>query len=100
MPLISALSEAPGRRLVGLRVETEDADPVGDEPVWLGERYVGHTSSGHYGHSVGYAMALAFLTEEALAAGTGLEVTVMGERRRAHVVALPFLPRTLGTSIA
>lgn len=90
---LADLGREPAQRLVGLRVEALDADPVGDEPVWLGDRYVGHTSSGHYGHTVGHAMALAFLTEEALAENAELEVTVMGERRPAKVVPLPFRPR-------
>lgn len=87
---LADLAGTPQHRLVGLRVDTENADPVGDEPVWIGERYVGHTSSGHYGHTVGYAMALAFLTEEAFAEVAQLEVTVMGERRPARIVPMPF----------
>lgn len=95
------LAGSPARKLVGLKIETLDADPAGDEPVWLGERYVGHTSSGHYGHTVGFAMALAFLDVDVLeTADVALEVTVMGERRPAQLVSLPFRPRGAGQEIA
>lgn len=89
-PALRSLEEKPEYRLAGLRVDTVDADPAGDEPVWLGDDYVGHTSSGHYGHTVGYAMALAFLKEEAFAPSANLEVTVMGVRRPARIVPTPF----------
>lgn len=88
---LQSLAETPFYRLVGLRVETVDADPVGDEPIWIGERYVGHTSSGYFGHTVGFAMAMAFVEEAALASDAGLEVTVLGERHRATIVQTPFL---------
>ncbi|MBJ7437769.1 MAG: FAD-dependent oxidoreductase [Sphingopyxis sp.] len=87
---LASLTEKPKYRLTGLRVETVDADPVGEEPVWIGERYVGQTSSGYYGHTVGFAMAMAFLEEDAFAPGAELEVTVLGDRHRATIVETPF----------
>ena len=87
---LASLAETPQYRLVGLRVETKTADPVGEEPVWLGESYVGYTSSGAYGHTVGYALAMAFLDAAGLADGAALEVTLLGERCPARVVAIPF----------
>ena len=81
---------APQYRLVALRVESKTADPVGEEPVWSGDRYVGYTSSGAYGHTVGYAMAMAFLDEAGLAEGATLEVTILGERCSAWIVPTPF----------
>ena len=89
----SAVDSAPGFRLVGLRVDAVDADPVGDEPVWIGEEYVGYTSSGCYGHTVGYAIALAFLSERARSGPEPIEVSVLGRRRPARIVPLPFGPR-------
>ena len=87
---LASLAETPKYRLAGLRVETKTADPVGEEPVWLGESYVGYTSSGAYGHTVGYALAMAFLDAAGLADGAALEVTLLGERCPARVVAIPF----------
>ncbi len=89
---LEALQIETGYRLVALRVDTTDADPAGDEPVWVGDVHVGFTSSGHYGHSVGYAMAMAFLDASGRANGAQLEVSVVGERRPARIVPLPFRP--------
>ena len=89
-PAQAALANPTDRRLVALKVQTTSADPIGDEPVWANSNYVGHTTSGQYGHSVGYAMAMAFLDSAALVEGAVLEVTVLGERCRAQIVATPF----------
>ena len=86
----AALAQASIERLVALRVDTTTADPIGDEPVWVGDTYVGHTTSGQYGHTVGYAMAMAFVNGAGLAKDAALEVTVLGERCRAQIVPIPF----------
>ena len=44
--------------------------------------------AGGYGHVVGKSIALAYLPTE-LAAGTELEVEILGERRPARVVSQP-----------
>lgn len=87
---LASLKTPPMYRLVGLRVDTKTADPVGEEPVWLGDAYVGYTSSGTYGHTVGYAMAMAFLDEAGLADGAQLDVIILGARCPARVVPVPF----------
>lgn len=87
---LASLDSPSDHRLVALRVDTTDADPAGEEPIWVGEDYVGYTSSGSYGHTVGYAMAMAFLTEAGRADGAALEVSVLGERRPARIVPVPF----------
>ena len=87
---LAGLAETPKYRLCGLRVETAEADPVGDEPVWIGDTYVGYTSSGAFGHTVGYAIAMAFLDEAGQAEGAALEVTVLGKRCAARLSPIPF----------
>ena len=87
---LASLAATPRYRLAGLRVDSRTADPVGEEPVWVGERYVGYTSSGSYGHTVGYAIAMAFLDDAGLASDAALEVTILGERCSARNVAIPF----------
>lgn len=90
-PALASLDHEPDYRLVALRVDTTDADPAGDEPVWVGDVYVGFTSSGNYGHSVGHAIAMAFLNTAGHAEDAQLEVSILGERRHARIVQLPFL---------
>lgn len=72
--------------LVTLEVAATDADASGFEPVWIGDRRIGHVSSGGYGHWVGKSLALAFVDRTCAAPGTEVEVHVAGVRRRAVVI--------------
>ena len=66
----------------------------------MDNRVVGTTSSIVYGHTVGSILAFAYVKPEAAAAGTSLEVMIMGEARTATVLDKPaydpdsLLPRT------
>lgn len=86
----AALAErerGPARRLVAMVVDTPERDVVGDEAVLLGERCVGHVTSGGYAHHVQRSMALAYVPPECGADGTALQVEINGERFAARVVA-------------
>lgn len=88
----AALAEhrrGPARRLVTLNLGDIDADAVGDEPVWLGNRVVGVTTSGAYGHHVGSSLALALVDADTVAAGAPVEVSIIGERRSATILTEP-----------
>ena len=65
----------------------EDADPLGNNPLYLGTEMVGRATAGNYGFRVEKSLALAMLRPELTAAGTGLEIDVLGERYPARVVA-------------
>ncbi|MFM8774437.1 MAG: glycine cleavage T C-terminal barrel domain-containing protein, partial [Actinomycetota bacterium] len=73
-------------RLVTLDLSDCDADAVGDEPVWVGARVVGVTTSGAYGHHVQSSLALALVDADVSGA---VEVSVIGERRPATVLTEP-----------
>ena len=66
----------------------------------MGGEVVGTTSSVAYGHAVGTILAFAYIQPRAAAPGTELEVVIMGEPRKARVLAEPAydpastLPRT------
>jgi len=49
------------RRLVSLKLEDPEPLLYHDEPVYLEDRIVGRTTSGRYGHTVGAAVALAWV---------------------------------------
>ena len=88
----AALAEraaGPKRRLVTLDLGDSDADAVGDEPVWVGDRVVGVTTSGSYGHHVQSSLALALVDADVVASGAPVEVSVIGERRPATVLTEP-----------
>ena len=76
---------APARRLVLLEVDARDAEANFLEPIWAGDSRVGFVTSAAYGHTCGRSLALGYVATRAAAAGTALEVTILGERRRCRV---------------
>lgn len=95
----AALAEREGRpaqRLTLLSIDALDADAIGFEPIFRGERRVGFVTSGAYGHHVKQSLALAYVDRSALAGDDRLEVQVVGERRPARVLPeAPYDPRGL-----
>jgi dimethylglycine dehydrogenase len=77
------------RQLVCLVCEAADADPWGYNPIFNGDRIVGMTSSGGYGHRTGKSIALGYVTPDLAAPGTRLEVEVLGKKLPAAVAAMP-----------
>jgi dimethylglycine dehydrogenase len=77
------------KRLVTLDVAAADADPIGNEAVFAGDRVVGITTSGGYAHCLGRSLAVAYLDASAATPGTFLAVEILGDRRPARVVADP-----------
>ena len=73
------------RRLVCLTLEATDADPMTNAPVYRRAEIVGLVTSGGHGHTIGRAIALAYVETGALEAGEGLEIEVLGERRPARL---------------
>jgi dimethylglycine dehydrogenase len=87
--LLRQQEEGVTRRLACITVDVDGADPHGYEPVFDGDRAIGYVTSAGFGHTVGTAIALAYLPLEATQPGTELAVGVLGERRPARVVAEP-----------
>ena len=74
-----------GIRLVYCTVDAVDADPMGNEPVFDGERVIGITTSGAYGPTVRRSLAFAYVESAYAEPGTSFEVGILGERRSATV---------------
>ena len=81
--------EGPARRLVTFTVDALDADATGDEPVWHDGEVVGWITSGGYGHCVGKSIALGYVPAAIASAGSGFEIEILGERRRAVLARQP-----------
>ena len=73
-------------KLVYLEVEATDADCLGNEPVYAGDRIVGLTTSGGYGHATQKSLAFAYVDPSKMEPGTELEVLMFTERRKARVL--------------
>ena len=74
-------------RLVYCRVDADDADAMGNEPVYDGDQVIGITTSGAYGHSVGQSLAFAYVNTGYDVAGTSFEIEILGKRCKATVLA-------------
>lgn len=73
-------------RMIYLAVSAEDADALGNEPVFADGRKVGLTTSGAYGHTVGQSLAFAYVEPDQAKPGVGLEVEILGHRCPAKVL--------------
>ncbi len=88
---VAALAErdgnGPGKLLVTLEIEAEDADASGYEPVWAGAEKIGFVTSGGYGHHTGKSLAMALVDRAHAGEGAALSVHVVGVERAAKVIA-------------
>jgi dimethylglycine dehydrogenase len=75
------------RRMVTLKVETVDADAYSNECVYSNGALVGRVTSGAHSHHFGHCLSMAYLDIDHALEGRELEVAVLGERRRATVIA-------------
>lgn len=80
------------RKRVGLKV-TGRGIIREHEPVYVGEKQVGSTTSGTHCPYLGYPVAMALLDAEYTQPGTAVFADVRGRRVDAEVVALPFYTR-------
>ena len=74
-------------RFVTLAVNgPEDADPIGNNPLYVGDEMVGRATSGNYGFRLEQSLALAMVRPELAEVGTALEIEILGGRYPATVV--------------
>jgi dimethylglycine dehydrogenase len=85
--LLRQKQQGLGRRLVTLKVETVDADAYSNENVYSNGALVGRVTSGAHSHHFGHCLSMAYLDIDHALEGRELEVAVLGERRRATVIA-------------
>lgn len=80
------------RKRVGLKV-TSRGIVREQEEVYMGDRLVGHTTSGTHCPYLGCAVAMALVDIDAANAGSQVEVLVRGRKLTAEIVNLPFYKR-------
>ena len=80
------------RKRVGLKV-TSRGIVREQEEVYMGDRLVGHTTSGTHRPYLGCAVAMALVDIDAANAGSQVEVLVRGRKLTAEIVNLPFYKR-------
>ena len=87
----AATLSAPDRplRIVYCEMDAAGVDARGAEPVLVGERCIGLTTSGGYGHRVRKSLLFACIDTEFSAPGSQFEIYVQGQRRTATVLEHP-----------
>ena len=87
-PTIHRLPAGPAQKLVTLEIDTEKTEAGGFEPLWVADKVAGYTTSGGYGHTTGKSLAMGYLYYDHMEQKE-LEVSILGERRRASVLDVP-----------
>ena len=64
-----------------------NADVYGGEPVWAGDKVIGVTTSGGYGHTVQKSLAFVYVAPEYAKPGTRFEIEILGKRCAAQVLS-------------
>lgn len=75
-------------RLCAFAVDANDADAIGDEPIWRDGKVIGWVTSGGYGHCVGQSLAMGYI-ERDHAEADNFEIEIIGEKRPARRLAAP-----------
>ena len=73
------------KRRVLLRIDADQADANGDEPVYCNGDYAGFITSGGYGHTIGESLAIAYINNEYIKNEGPCEVEILGDRRPATI---------------
>jgi len=67
--------------------DIEDADPLGNEPLFdVHGNLVGRATAGYYGHALRKSLGLGYVTPEFAQLGSELMIEILGERKRATVL--------------
>jgi dimethylglycine dehydrogenase len=86
---LSRKQKGPRMKLVYLKMEATDSDCMGNEPVYHGDKLVGVTTGGAFGHAVGASLAFAYVDPSLIDQGTEFSVPIFDVPRRATIIAEP-----------
>ena len=90
--LQAVLAQEPREQMVLLHlneaaVTASNADATGGEPVFKDGNGIGRVTSGAYGYSVGFSLALAMVKD--VGPGDEVEVMVLGQPHKAKILHQP-----------
>ena len=76
-------------RLIYFEVDAADSDVRGGEPIFNGDRCVGVTTSGAYGHYVGKSLGFGYVPPDLAVPGADLQVRLLGDRCPLNLLDAP-----------
>jgi dimethylglycine dehydrogenase len=81
--------QGPRIKLVYMTVDAENSDCFGNEPIYQGDKLVGITTGGAYGHAIEKSLTFAYVDPKLAQDGQAFEIMMQGERRKARIVPQP-----------
>jgi len=83
--LLAQRGKPLAKRLVSFVLDDPEGLPLGDEPIWCGGSIVGSTTSAAYGHTLGRAVAMGYISrsggvDEAYLSKARFEIEIAGDR--------------------
>jgi len=84
--LLKQREQGLNRKMVTLKVETQDADAYMNEGVYKNDKLVGRVTSGAHSHHCSHCISMAYVNLDVAAPGSELEIPLLGERQRATVI--------------
>lgn len=94
--LVRQKEQGVKQRSVTISIDTDGASSFIHEGVYHDGKLAGRITSGGYAYTLGYDVAFALLPVELGNPGTELEVPILGEMRKARVIAeSPYDPDAL-----
>jgi dimethylglycine dehydrogenase len=85
--LVAQQQKGVPNRYVTIEIDADDADPFGNEPVFIGKDVVGRGTAGGYGHHLKKSIMLGYVKSEAATVGRECKVRVLDQMRPARIVA-------------
>ncbi len=76
-------------RLRTFVVDANDADVIGDEPIWFRGDVKGWVTSGGYAHASDASVAMGYVPVDCANEVEGWEIEILGERRSARLQMIP-----------
>jgi len=73
-------------KVVYLEIDVEDADAMGNEPVFYQNKIVGIVTSGGFGFRVNKSLAFAYVESDLAEAGKKFDIQIQGQKREAIVL--------------
>ena len=61
-------------------MDAKETDCLGNEPVYDGEKLIGVTTGGAYGHTVSQSLAFAYVPPAYFVPGINFEIPLLGSR--------------------
>ena len=70
-----------------IEIDADDADPFGNEPIFMNDEVVGRGTAGGYGHYVKKSLMLGYVRSDAAEVGRTCQVRVLDQLRPARIIA-------------